>query len=201
MPWKETRVMDERMKFIGRLLVVDVELGVRAFSEQLLPRALLFGPALDTVRAFCCRGAHVFCALLGALRCERFFVLYLARPSFTPKPICFFGGSGNSGGSIRSMIRARMSTIAESWVSSRALTSRSKVASLRANSRVLQEPKPVIGVSRLAASGVAIAVKPWVNVPDYGPASAEVSRAILEAFRSREIVIPFPQREVRMLAA
>jgi small conductance mechanosensitive channel len=72
---------------------------------------------------------------------------------------------------------------------------------LRGNPRVLQDPKPVIGVARLAASQVAIAVKPWVNVPDFAPAGAEVSKAILESFRSRNIVIPFPQREVRMLAA
>jgi small conductance mechanosensitive channel len=72
---------------------------------------------------------------------------------------------------------------------------------LRANARVLQDPKPVIGVARLADSKVAIAVKPWVNVPDYAPAGAEVSKAILEAFRQRNIVIPVPQREVRMLAA
>lgn len=72
---------------------------------------------------------------------------------------------------------------------------------LRANPRVLQDPKPVIGVARLAESQVAIAVKPWVNVPDYAPAGAEVSKAILEAFRSRNIVIPPPQREVRMRSA
>ena len=72
---------------------------------------------------------------------------------------------------------------------------------LRSNPRVLQDPKPVIGVARLAESQVTIAVKPWVNVPDYAPAGAEVSKAILEAFRSRHIVIPPPQREVRMRAA
>jgi len=72
---------------------------------------------------------------------------------------------------------------------------------LRANPRVLQDPRPVIGVARLAPSQVAIAVKPWVNVPDYAPASAEVQQAILQSFRSRNIVIPFPQREVHMRAA
>jgi small conductance mechanosensitive channel len=78
---------------------------------------------------------------------------------------------------------------------------RSVEETLRANARVLQDPKPVIGVSRLAESQVRIAVKPWVGVPDFAPAGAEVTRAILEAFRSRNIVIPFPQREVRMKAA
>jgi small conductance mechanosensitive channel len=66
---------------------------------------------------------------------------------------------------------------------------------------VLQDPKPALGVASLADSCVAIAVKPWVKVPDFGPAGAEVTKAILAAFRQRNIVIPFPQREVRMLAA
>jgi small conductance mechanosensitive channel len=72
---------------------------------------------------------------------------------------------------------------------------------LRANPRVLHDPKPVIGVARFTESQVAIAVKPWVQVPDYAPAGAELRQAILQAFRSRQIVIPLPQREVRMRAA
>lgn len=71
---------------------------------------------------------------------------------------------------------------------------------LQNNPRVLKEPKPVIGVSVLADSSVNIAVKPWSNVTDYVPAGAEVNKAIVETFRGRNIVIPFPQREVRMLA-
>jgi small conductance mechanosensitive channel len=70
---------------------------------------------------------------------------------------------------------------------------------LRANSRVLQEPAPVVGVTRLADSGVAISVNPWVSVPDYVAAASEINRAILETFKARNIVIPFPQCEVRML--
>lgn len=72
---------------------------------------------------------------------------------------------------------------------------------LRANRRVLQDPKPVIGVARFTESHVALGVKPWVAVTDYVPATGEVNQAILEAFRSRNIVIPLPQREVRMLPA
>jgi len=72
---------------------------------------------------------------------------------------------------------------------------------LRANPRALQEPKPVIAVSQLAAGRVAIGVKPWVNVPDYATATSEVNQAVLAAFRSRNIALPVPQREVRMLAA
>ena len=72
---------------------------------------------------------------------------------------------------------------------------------LRANPRVLQDPKPVVGVAYFAESRVAIAVKPWVNVPDFVSAGAEVTKAILETFRQRNLAIPFPQREVRMKAA
>jgi small conductance mechanosensitive channel len=72
---------------------------------------------------------------------------------------------------------------------------------LRANERVLRDMEPVIVVSALADSSVNIAVKPWVAIKDFGVAASEVNLAILEAFRNAHIVIPFPQREVRMLAA
>ena len=70
---------------------------------------------------------------------------------------------------------------------------------LRDNPRVLQEPAPVVGVSRLADSSVAIGINPWVAVPDFVAASGEINKAILETFRARGISIPFPQHEVRML--
>ena len=70
---------------------------------------------------------------------------------------------------------------------------------LNANPRVLKDPRPVFGVNRLADFSVAVNVNPWVNVPDYIPAIAEVNRGILETFRERGIEIPFPQQEVRML--
>ncbi|MGQ0510431.1 MAG: mechanosensitive ion channel family protein [Betaproteobacteria bacterium] len=72
---------------------------------------------------------------------------------------------------------------------------------LQANARVLKDPAPVVLVKRLAEGRIAIAVGPWVNVPDYGLATSEVNQAILEAFRRRSIPAPVPQREVRMLPA
>ena len=67
------------------------------------------------------------------------------------------------------------------------------------NARVLQDLTPVIGVRLLADSSINIAVKPWVGVQDYGPAGGEINKSILEAFREHGIVIPYPQREVRLL--
>ncbi len=72
---------------------------------------------------------------------------------------------------------------------------------LRANTRVLREIEPVIVVSTLADSSVNIAIKPWVAVQDFGVTASEINQAILATFRDAGIVIPFPQREVRMIAA
>jgi small conductance mechanosensitive channel len=70
---------------------------------------------------------------------------------------------------------------------------------LRENKRVLQDLEPVIRVSQLADSSINIAVRPWVSVTDFGPATGEVNKSVLEAFREHGIEIPFPQREVRLL--
>lgn len=71
---------------------------------------------------------------------------------------------------------------------------------LRANPRVLRDPAPFIGVARLADSGIAIAVNPWVAVTDYGAAGSEINRAILDCFRERGVAMPPPQRELRVVA-
>jgi len=70
---------------------------------------------------------------------------------------------------------------------------------LRANPRVLRDPAPGIGVARLADASVKLNVNPWVNVPDYVAAVSEINKAILETFRARDIDMPLPQMEVRML--
>jgi small conductance mechanosensitive channel len=70
---------------------------------------------------------------------------------------------------------------------------------LQGNPRTLKDPPPVVAVSVLAPSSINLSVKPWVSVADYIPAKGEIHKAIVEIFRSRGIVIPFPQHEVRML--
>lgn len=70
---------------------------------------------------------------------------------------------------------------------------------LRSNPRVLRDPAPAIGVARLANSSVNLSVNPWVNVPDYVAAVSEINQAILKTFRARNVVMPLPQLEVRML--
>jgi len=70
---------------------------------------------------------------------------------------------------------------------------------LRANASILQEPAPLVQVAKLADSSVNIGVRPWVKVPDYATVVGELNRSLLETFRARDIRIPFPQREVRLL--
>jgi small conductance mechanosensitive channel len=71
---------------------------------------------------------------------------------------------------------------------------------LHENARVLKEPAPIVQTVLLGDSSVSIGIRPWVNVPDYAAAAGEINRAVLESFRGRGIVMPFPQREVRLLA-
>lgn len=80
---------------------------------------------------------------------------------------------------------------------SRALATLQQI--LRDNPSVLQEPTPLIQVASLEDFSVQIGVKPWVNVPDYARVCGEVNQAILESFRRQGIVIPLPQREVRLI--
>jgi small conductance mechanosensitive channel len=71
---------------------------------------------------------------------------------------------------------------------------------LNSNPLVLKDPAPVTAVSMLDGSSIKIAVKPWTKVVDFVQAGGEINQAIVENFRGNSIVIPFPQREVRMLA-
>ena len=64
-----------------------------------------------------------------------------------------------------------------------------------------RNPRPGVGMTMLADSSINIAIKPWTAVADYGPAQAEIYQAIVEQFRANNIQIPFPQREVRTVAA
>ncbi len=70
---------------------------------------------------------------------------------------------------------------------------------LQANRRVLKTPAPVVGVAKLADSSISLNINPWVAVPDFEAATSEINKAVLETFRDQSIIIPLPQREVRMV--
>lgn len=70
---------------------------------------------------------------------------------------------------------------------------------LQADPRVLKDPAPALGVATLGDSAIDIEVEPWTAVTDYIEATRDIQKRIVEVFRERRIVIPFPQREVRTL--
>lgn len=70
---------------------------------------------------------------------------------------------------------------------------------LAQNPKVLKDVPPVVVVGAFGDSAIEILVKPWTSVGDFGNASAEIKLAIVDAFRSRKVEIPFPQREIRVL--
>jgi small conductance mechanosensitive channel len=70
---------------------------------------------------------------------------------------------------------------------------------LAKNPRVLKDPAPAVGISQLGDSAISLSLQPWTKVTDFGAAQAELYQALVERLRARNIDIPFPQREVRLL--
>jgi small conductance mechanosensitive channel len=68
---------------------------------------------------------------------------------------------------------------------------------LKGNPRVLKDPAPVVGITKLGDSAINISIQPWVNVPDYGPAQLELYQSIVEQFGAGQI--EFPQSDVRLI--
>ena len=70
---------------------------------------------------------------------------------------------------------------------------------LKANPRLLRDPVPLIQASLSGGTSISINIMPWVAVPDYGAALGDLSKTLIDAFRRHGIVMPVPQREVRLL--
>ena len=72
----------------------------------------------------------------------------------------------------------------------------------KAQPRVIADPAPTALIAGLAESGVDLELGFWIADPEKGTGAirSDVNLGILRAFRAEGIEIPFPQREVRMLA-
>jgi small conductance mechanosensitive channel len=70
---------------------------------------------------------------------------------------------------------------------------------VRANPRVLKEPAAIFGVAALTDICISIAVKPWVQVPDYVAACGEINHAIVEKFRAAGVYYPAAVQELRLV--
>jgi small conductance mechanosensitive channel len=70
---------------------------------------------------------------------------------------------------------------------------------VRAESTVLADPAPLIGVTLLGESAIHVAIRPWVAAADYGMIAGRINVAVVERLRRDGVRIPYPQREVRMI--
>ncbi len=64
---------------------------------------------------------------------------------------------------------------------------------------VLTEPAPVVGIASLNESSIALAIKPWVKVEDFGPAQVAIYQAVIENFREMNIEAPFTRQNIHFL--
>jgi small conductance mechanosensitive channel len=69
---------------------------------------------------------------------------------------------------------------------------------LAADSRILKDPAPTVGVLALAESSVNLAVRPWVKTADYWDVFFATQESIKKRFDAEGISIPFPQQDVHL---
>jgi small conductance mechanosensitive channel len=69
---------------------------------------------------------------------------------------------------------------------------------LSSDSRVLQDPAPVIAVGELADSSVNLLVRPWCTGADYWALRWDLTRKIKEDLESAGCSIPYPQHDIHL---
>ena len=65
---------------------------------------------------------------------------------------------------------------------------------VKADSRVLADPAPVVRVDTLGASSVDIVARPWVQTPDYWETRWALTKNVKEALDAAGISIPYPHQ-------
>jgi len=67
------------------------------------------------------------------------------------------------------------------------------------NPAILKDPEPTIMVLELGESSVDLAIRPWVNTPDYWTVRSDLLQTIKETFDENGISIPYPQRDFHII--
>jgi small conductance mechanosensitive channel len=75
------------------------------------------------------------------------------------------------------------------------------MALLEGDERVLEDPAPQVMVKELADSSVNLNVRCWANADDYWALLFDLNKAAKERVEAAGCTIPFPQRDVHMIAA
>ncbi|RVT78738.1 mechanosensitive ion channel [Flavobacterium sufflavum] len=68
---------------------------------------------------------------------------------------------------------------------------------IAADSRILKEPAPFIGLSALAATSVNFTVRVWVKSPDYWSVFFDMNEKVYTKFSDYNLNIPFPQTDTQ----
>jgi small-conductance mechanosensitive channel len=81
------------------------------------------------------------------------------------------------------------------------LATRLMAEAAKAQPRTLAEPAPKVSLTQFADSAINLEVGFWIDDPEEGKGNivSDVNFAIWRSFKEHGIVIPFPQREVRLL--
>lgn len=76
------------------------------------------------------------------------------------------------------------------------------LAAGKAQSRVLATPEPTVWIKNLGDNGIELELTAWIRDAEQGQSSlrSDIFIAVLHTFRKAGIDIPYPQREIRMLA-
>jgi small conductance mechanosensitive channel len=69
---------------------------------------------------------------------------------------------------------------------------------IESDTRILSDPEPFIAILELADSSVNVAVRVWVNTPDYWDVYFSLNEQIYKSFTNNSITIPFPQMDVHL---
>jgi len=69
---------------------------------------------------------------------------------------------------------------------------------LASETRVLQDPEPMIAVSELGDSSVNLIVRPWCNASDYWRLRCDLTRRLKEELEAAGCSIPYPQHYVHV---
>lgn len=69
------------------------------------------------------------------------------------------------------------------------------------SSRILGDPEPAVRLTAFEDSGIKLELRLWLDDPEQGVGSvkSDINLAIWKAFKTHNITIPFPQRDVHIL--
>ncbi len=72
---------------------------------------------------------------------------------------------------------------------------------VKADTRVLGDPAPMVVVGNLGDSSVDLTIRVWCQSGDYWPLKFDLTKNLKQQFDGEHLTIPFPQRTIHMVQA